>query len=744
MKEFQRLTSKLLYILLCTFVISCSGKDDVVVPKPNPEPEPTPVEQNYRLEDGVKEIKGANLDYIVDAIDGTTLVLSDKYPETDLPLVGDIVLIYPNTKKLSYGFLGRVSNIEKTGGNYNFETEQVALDEAFSYLVVDETIDFEPVSTDSESNSRLAFEEIDGYNCMTRSISINKKIGEIALSVGGELTLGMRARSKIHIDKNDNISEQNIQFSWYVCLDVITHLEGSVEKKSKMEKIRIPNFEFKIPAGVVSLFATVGLVPQFAFKADAALNIGLGNHFSCENTISLNNKDGKWMLDYDDTTGMDKEPTLNLLPEGLISIEGSLFGGIAISPEFRLFNRDDMKISINPALGLRSKAELSYNMETDKSLYEALKEDALTTSLALIVDAEVTAGIVKWLEGWSADLMDWDIWKIDERYIFPSFTNESLVYDKDKIVAETQLGRNILFLTEVGLALYDVDECIQMSDFLTYRLEEDFTNQNRLNMTFENISENQKNDYSVWSYVKWGDVYIKCKQLIPQKRIKSMRIKEDIPESELVETYSFYYKNDSIEKIVFKEDYIEDPTTITYNFNYLDDGGVEVVGVASDEKNVYDLILNDAGFIQSCQMTYYGPEGSDSQSFEFEYDETGRMTCMKRSEGSEVWRIVYKNSDAISVSCDGVKTNSISYGNIEGPESWILYEWMYGIDIDEMEVFGLIGMLGKSSKHLPTVNKGHDGEYDLHYNWTLDSHGYPDKLVIDEGGVDYVVGFSWE
>lgn len=143
-KTFQQIVSKFWYILLCTVVVSCSNSDSPTIePLPEPNPDPEPVVQNYRLKDGVNEIKGGNLNYVVEAIEGTTLVLSNSYPSDEVPVVGEIVFVYPNAEKLPFGFLGRVSEISQSGGNYNLKTEQVALDEAFSYLSVNESVDME-------------------------------------------------------------------------------------------------------------------------------------------------------------------------------------------------------------------------------------------------------------------------------------------------------------------------------------------------------------------------------------------------------------------------------------------------------------------------------------------------------------------------------------------------------------------------------------------------------------------------
>lgn len=75
------------------------------------------------------------------------------------------------------------------------------------------------------------------------------------------------------------------------------------------------------------------------------------------------------------------------------------------------------------------------------------------------------------------------------------------------------MGRDLLWKQNVGLALYKGDERIEVSEPVGYKFENDFKERNPLEGIFEDIPEEEKDDYSVWSYVKWGDLYIKCKEM---------------------------------------------------------------------------------------------------------------------------------------------------------------------------------------------------------------------------------------
>ena len=397
-----------------------------------------------------------------------------------------------------------------------------------------------------------------------------------------------------------------------------------------------------------------------------------------------------------------------------------------------------MKISINPAVGLKGKAEINYNLGTDKSLYDALKDDEFTTSLALQAYVKADANIFKWKAEWSADLLDLNFFPVT-RYLFPSFSNHSLAYANGEISASTNLGRDLLWKQDVGLALYKGDERIEVSEPVKYQLEDDFEKRNPLEKMFEGVPEDKKNEYSVWSYVKWGDFYVKCEQLTPNKKIKKLS-KRWVEDGNFID-YSFYYTNDHISNIEIYDGYDLNKWT----FKYLDNGHISVDG----SNNVggfsgtltYSIELNDDGFMQSCiQQNNGGADDSWTIHWWFKYNEEGQLVYVNNSR-NESWSFSYQDSNAVSVS--GSDDISISYGNLEAEGSWIFLDWMYGIDFEnDMGIFGLLGLLGKPSKNLPSSNSGEN--YPWRFNWSLNDDGYPDFLSATIENDPRTMSFSWE
>lgn len=517
MKTFFKMVNKLCYMLLCSIVVSCSDSPDLPVNPSTPNPEPEPVEQNYCLKNGVNEIKGDNLDYIVEAIEGSTLVLSENYPSDELPVVGEIIYVNPN-QKLPHGFLGKVSEITQLGGNYNMATEAVALDEAFSYLSVDETIDMELYAGEEIADSRVAYENINGYQCLSQNIKDEiQLLNHMKVGSEGKLTYGLRIRNVADIDSATNKKYLRIDISQYMAFDAEAHFsivndDKKWTKETELVKLlKKPIIEPRIPAGVISFFASPKIEVNLVAQLEAALSLGLGCEFVCERTNSIIYDNGQWKVEESPTNEIESS-SFNFLPIE-IKVEGSEFYGVSVSPNISLFNRRDMKIEVTLATGPKFQAELNYNPKEDKSIYEALKDDKMGLYWAFVGEAKASANIFKKELEWTLPIFDWTSKKGIECYIFPDFTDckiKEIEENKHKI-ASTSLKRDIAFSTPVGIAAYDANDSILFKmEPVDYWLEKDFKEKNPIEMKYENVEDA---DYSIWTYVKWGDIYVKCKRV---------------------------------------------------------------------------------------------------------------------------------------------------------------------------------------------------------------------------------------
>lgn len=728
MKTFQNFIKTIGCFILCTLIISCSEKDSVIDsnPNPNPEPDPTPIEEEYDLADNVIEMKDDLLDHIF-SLKGDTLVYKSNTPDNTLPKVGDILMVTQPTEVFPYGFLGKVTKISKND-QINIITEDVALDEAFDYLDVEGTyvLNSDDVQNNTRLNSTLTLE----YPFTVLDCIEGKLKNELNIVVNLKLTIDKR--------NGKNIRSGFIEFDLTNHANIEAGIINEFEKGGgkMIEKLGNPLQVGRIMAGPIII------VPAIQAYVTSKIEGSFG--FSCnfdtwkEQKIIMNFNGTEWSM-----STLKDENNWNFQFDPELKIEGSAYLGGGLALDFKFYNNDHIKVAVTGELGMEASGEVNFNYNNlNGSLYSDLKDSGVALDLKGGVGLEATAKIFFLDAKWEHPLYE-KIFLEKENYIFPSFSNNNLSYLNGEMLASTTLERNVLWKQEVGLSLYNGDKLIQMSDPVEYKNEKDFIHNNPLEEVFYDIPENKLSDYSVWTHVKWGDIYVKCEQLtpvIPAKKIKSLEFWESENE-EMIYKYSFSYENNVIKEIEYENIY---QGTTNYVFNYLADGTINVIGINSDEKDTFTLILNKDGYIESCHHIYEGPEDSDSEDFEFEYNENGQLTTMIRSEEDETWNIVYNALNAVDISCNERKLNDITYGNEISPENMIMFEWMYGLDVDDMSIFGFIGMLGKSSNNLPIVNKEYVEGFTMNYDWSLDISGYPNKVIIDEDGFENEVIFTWE
>lgn len=716
MKFFKSLTNLVLYFLLCVSIESCIEKDDLVEPKPDPEP--TPVEKEYELADNVIELEGDLLKHVT-SLKGDTLVYNSNTPDDALPEVGEIVIVTQPTDVFPYGFLGKVTKISNDG-NFYVITEPAALDEAFVYLDVKGIYELE--STDVEGEKRASKEfpfedkfEVQIGDFVKTELELKTKVVlDIDLQV--DKRNGKKVRSG-HIE----INQEN-----HAAFDIGFTFKFLEQEGEEIKKLGSGFKVARIIAGPIIIVPT--LQPYLKSEYNGAMDFKWGFETWSEQISSLN-FDGKgWSLN---TSKDERGWSYNAGPE--MEMSGSAFLGGGLALEFRFYGNENIKAALNGQFGVEASGEVSVNLDDLKNddeemFYNQLDDSKVSLALKGGVGLEAGAKIFFIEAKWEHPLYEKTFFE-SSSYIFPSFSNHSLAYANGGFSASTNLGRNLLWKQNVGLALYKGDERIEVSEPVEYKFENDFKERNPLEGIFEDIPEEEKGDYSIWSYVKWGDFYIKCKQLTPKKKIKRLSANSSV--------YNFYYTNDKISKIV-GEDCI-------WTFNYLDNGNLSVHYSFSSGESWqtfdYSIKLNENGFMKSCKETYKSnDDNSWTKTWGFEYNKEGQLVNVNNSN-NESWSISYQDSNAVSVS--GADDVSISYGELEAEGYWLLIDWMYGMSFEnETDFFGLLGFFGNPSKKLPSSNSGEN--YPWTFDYSLDNDGYLDFLSATIENESRIVSFSWE
>lgn len=160
-----------------------------------------------------------------------------------------------------------------------------------------------------------------------------------------------------------------------------------------------------------------------------------------------------------------------------------------------------------------------------------------------------------------------------------------------------------------------------------------------------------------------------------------------------------------------------------------------------DDKKVYNLFLNNNGYIRHCdEIEYERGESPKRQVWDFEYNAAGQLSKVVSSEdGYETTTITYRDGNIVRTSVvsgmsgiekdrhdifytsNTVATPILNKGNV------MFFDDTFDIDIEELQYAYYAGLLGKATKHLPIRSIDEKNEVST-FRWTLDSNGYPTRF----------------
>jgi len=174
-----------------------------------------------------------------------------------------------------------------------------------------------------------------------------------------------------------------------------------------------------------------------------------------------------------------------------------------------------------------------------------------------------------------------------------------------------------------------------------------------------------------------------------------------------------------------------------------------------DDSDIY-MQLNKQGFVAHALQIYEDAENG-TDTWDFEYNNDGQLTKLKRSEGDDEFVITYTNGDITKV-VQTIENNfydeiSIYYTNSEyttpiaNKGCVMMFDDFFGIDMDEMGITYYAGLLGKATKNLPmkiTENENEGTLSDYPFYWEFNSDNLPTKFWGDNYGWDAAVTFSWK
>ena len=433
-----------------------------------------------------------------EASDKNIIIYASETPEDKRPKVGDIILYSEITEKFPAGFLGKVTSVEETGEGYVVHTEPAALDEAFDQLYINKTFDLIPqegeiVQTRSES------EDSDGFYRISRYWTSDPE--EELYHYSGEAILGFKLMVHIELEKGKLISSA-------VTLQTKTESEikFGVKIKGKYEKSIPIGKEISFATLPATIIITPSLQLSFTMETEGEVEYDSEISFSKQFASGIEYKNDVWNAGSNDV-GDDGFFNWGLLSDETdVTLKGSVYAGIEMAMGLQLFNNDNMRIGIIPSLGFTGSADMSFSFsvseETD--FYDAFKDNSIDAGLGVSVDAEANANIFDDSDAFKLNIYEHNFWE-QSYYLFPEFKNEKIEVNNEKksVLATYDVGRDLLFDSQIGITLYKDKQWIKETDENIYHWEAEYANP--LVAVFDNLEANT--EYTVVPYIVWGNLF---------------------------------------------------------------------------------------------------------------------------------------------------------------------------------------------------------------------------------------------
>lgn len=476
-------------ITILALIITCSCSDDDV-PHFEPEPPLPPTYSEYRLADGVVELGDAQISQIENVV-GNKLVFSSRISVNDLPKKGEIILISGKNANCPNGFLGRVFDV-KCEDKISIITEPVALDEVFDYLDARGACYLEP--DEAVINSRAVFDY--KYTLEYESSS-------------GSVSGNMDIKNRIRVDYDFKINEQDNLNNAYIQTSFDSDYNVWLEAKFKTGVDTTINLGKGISLGRI-VAGPIILVPilQPYWKPECNGNIDvkfdLDGSSSCVNRAEYNH--GLWSFS---RSVNNQFSDINPFPE--ICVNGAVGVGIGLALEFRLYGNKNLKIYSKTAFGASLSGEVSVDpsrLQDDESVfYSQLKDAKLSCNTKFDVVLGASAKLFNKLDSKAEVPFEFPI-KSTDLYVLPAFKKGEVDINNKTISAYTEVERNLLWKQNIGFAHYEGKKRLEISEPIEYKNEKK-DGMTAIQYDFKNGSKKS----SIWTYVKWGNLFIKCEMV---------------------------------------------------------------------------------------------------------------------------------------------------------------------------------------------------------------------------------------
>ena len=164
----------------------------------------------------------------------------------------------------------------------------------------------------------------------------------------------------------------------------------------------------------------------------------------------------------------------------------------------------------------------------------------------------------------------------------------------------------------------------------------------------------------------------------------------------------------------------------------------QVILTETDEpdKHVYELYLNQDGFVTHAKETHYSNDHIIGKAtWDFAYNADNQLKDVKCSADKKHIVLEYQNGNVVKTTTTTTgkptEVTTITYATasirpIENKTGVMLFATTLDADFDNLEVAYYAGLLGKPSKNLPLQSEKSGDK--ATFKWTLDGNGNPTVL----------------
>ncbi len=418
--------------------------------------------------------------------DNATLFFSSSLPDEQIPQKGQIILQYSSTELLPYGFLGRVTSVAQEGDKIIVETDVPTLKEAFDKF----EINYDMNNVQSRTRAVGEFDD-DNYMHIARTIGLDDP--ELSCVVD----LGVNIAIWSEMDANSGIDFQLYRFGLKAdtAIDNIYKREGSYSKRYDVSD----NINFQLPNASPALMGTV----QFSWFTEADGNLDYKTFAVSSINRAYNiEKQGEDIYVYEEDDPADG--TMHIEFDRNLKFEGNAYNALGIRVDVCLFGRKELSVGVGSDIGTTLSSDVDLLADSD-NLYDLYKDMDVEMHGVVYPTAYVQSKLFGTDNNEERTIGEgWYFWD-KRRNIFPSFTEMSASYSsEDEVKCSVYYDRDLLFESGVGVAQYNDEELINMTEPLYFYNSEDLETQ-ELSANFKHMSGAE-----YWTYVKWGDKVIRC------------------------------------------------------------------------------------------------------------------------------------------------------------------------------------------------------------------------------------------